>query len=113
MEQLFNAIINTLVYRPLDTFYTDFTRVMNKLEQLLSEKNSLESTVIIIGYFNFPFIEKKRNKEGACNWKKNLVNWSVEKQKHSLLMVEEKKDEDCICIVLFPSPLGRYRFSFL
>ena len=43
---------------------------MNKIELLLSDTDDLKPTVIFTGDFSFRFNEWKRNKEGACPWKK-------------------------------------------
>ena len=66
-------IINIVVYRPPDTGYGDFLKIMNKIEELLSEMVTPEPAVIITGDFNFPFIEWKRNMEGACSWIKRTM----------------------------------------
>jgi len=107
------------VYRPPDTCYKEFERVMNKIELLLSMMESPEPTVIITGDFNFPFIEWKRNEEGACVWKKKtLDNGSVDDQKqfskmmeimnkyHLVQTVEEKTRKNNTLDLVFTNNMG-------
>ena len=82
-------VINIVVYRPPDTCYNDFAKVMNKIEVLLSEMDTPEPTAIITGDFNSPFIEWKRNEKGACTWKKKTPdNGSADEQKQFNKMME-------------------------
>ena len=110
---------NIVVYRPPDTCYKEFERVMNKIELLLSMMESPEPTVIITGDFNFPFIEWKRNEEGACVWKKKtLDNGSVDDQKqfskmmeimnkyHLVHIVEEKTRKNNTLDLVFTNNMG-------
>ena len=110
---------NIVMYRPPDTCYKEFERVMNKIELLLSMMESPEPTVIITGDFNFPFIEWKRNEEGACIWKKKtLDNGSVDDQKqfskmmeimnkyHLVQTVEEKTRKNNTLDLVFTNNMG-------
>ena len=112
-------IINIVVYRPPDTGYDDFVKIMNKIEELLSEMATPEPTVIITGDFNFPFIEWKRNIEGACSWKKKtLDNGTLDEQRqfnnmmdimnkyHLIQTVEEKTRKNNTLDLVFTNDLG-------
>merc|ERR1712240_340630 len=111
-------IINIVIYRPPDTCYNDFANVMKKIEKLLSDMDAPEPTVIVTGDFNFRFIEWKRNKEGACTWKKKPhQHGSSDEQKqfnkmmetmnkyHLVQTMEEKTRKDNILDLVFTNNL--------
>merc|ERR1711915_311020 len=54
-------IIKFVIYRPPDTDLLTFTRVMDKIKLMLAVMDAPELTVLIIGDFNFQFIEWKKN----------------------------------------------------
>merc|ERR1711915_498029 len=54
-------IINIVIYRPPDTNLITFRKVIDKINHKLAVMDAPEPTVLITGYFNFPFIEWKKN----------------------------------------------------
>ena len=70
-----------------------FTAIMNKINRILSEMETPEPTVILTGDFNFPFIEWKRSKVGACSWSMKQGTYGTEDEKsqfHKMMEVMDK-----------------------
>ena len=50
-------ILNIVIYRPPDANMNNFSKVLDKLKDILSEVKVPEPTVLITGDFNFSFIK--------------------------------------------------------
>merc|ERR1739838_1122355 len=60
-------ILNIVIYRPPDANMNNFSKVLDKLKDILSEVKVPEPTVLITGDFNFSFIKWIREKMEAAD----------------------------------------------
>ena len=86
-------ILNVVVYRPPDTKLSVFSEIINKINRLLSETETLKPKVIITGDYNFPFIQWKRSRVGACSWSMKPGTYATEDEKNQFFRLMEIADK--------------------
>ena len=115
-------MINIVVYRPPDTKLPVFTEIMKKINTLLSGMEIPEPKVIITGDFNFPFIEWKRSRIGACSWAMKQGTYASEDEKsqfyklmgiidkyHLVQAIEEPTRKENTLDLIFTNEIDAFR----
>ena len=60
--------VNIVVYRPPKTKLQEFDIILDKIKEIFSKLNKPDSTIILSGDFNFPFVKWKRLPNNSCAW---------------------------------------------
>ena len=60
--------INIVIYRPPKTKMQEFDIILNKIKEIFSKLSKPDSTIILSGDFNFPFVKWKRLPNNSCAW---------------------------------------------
>ncbi|CAL4093828.1 unnamed protein product [Meganyctiphanes norvegica] len=80
--------INIVIYRPPDTKLSIFTSIVDKLNNLLSNMNVPEPTVILTGDFNFPFVKWTKDTHNGCRWEINSSSTTLDEKAQFLKLTE-------------------------
>ena len=80
--------INIVVYRPPKTKLQEFEIILNKIQEIFSNLDKPDPTIILSGDFNFPFVKWKRMTNNSCSWEyiSNTNATIDEKQQFEKLM---------------------------
>ena len=80
--------INIVVYRPPKTKLQEFEVILNKIQEIFSNLDKPDPTIILSGDFNFPFVNWKRMPNNSCSWEyiSNTNATIDEKQQFEKLM---------------------------
>ncbi|CAL4121129.1 unnamed protein product, partial [Meganyctiphanes norvegica] len=80
--------INIVIYRPPDTKLSIFTSIVDKMNNLLSNMNAPEPTVILTGDFNFPFVKWTKGTHNGCRWEINSSSTTLDEKAQFLKLTE-------------------------
>ncbi|CAL4163585.1 unnamed protein product [Meganyctiphanes norvegica] len=80
--------INIVIYRPPDTKLSIFTSIVDKMNNLLSNMNAPEPTVILTGDFNFPFVKWTKGTHNGCRWEITSSSTTLDEKAQFLKLTE-------------------------
>ena len=72
--------INIVLYRPPDTKYLDFIKILTGINTILSEMSTPEPAVIISGDFNFPFVKWIKGAQYGCRCEVNNSGSTIDER---------------------------------
>ena len=84
--------MNIVVYRPPDANINSFTKILEKVREILSKVKAPEPTVLLSGDFNFSFIKWIREEHGGCRWEEKVRSGATRDGKKQLEKLNEEVD---------------------
>merc|ERR1712030_122524 len=87
-------------YRPPETIKRVFDKIIDEIEKIFRNTPKPEPTIILSGYFNFPFVKWNRMPSGACIWRyEKITNISNDKRMQCVKLMKIC-DEQCMLQII-------------
>ena len=93
-------ILNIVIYRPPDTNIINFSKILDKLKEILSEVKVPEPTVLLTGDFNFSFIKWIREENGGCRWEEKYKSGATRDGRKQFEKLNEVMDRNSLVQII-------------